>query len=50
MKTHSDIELWDKKLDLLYTLLAREQSRLAGAKTYTMDEMVSLTDEVLHAE
>ena len=47
------IELWEKRekeLDLLYTLLMREQSRLAGAKTYTMEEMASLTDEVLHAD
>ena len=47
------IELWEKRekeLDLLYTLLMREQSRLAGAKTYTVEEMASLTDEVLHAD
>jgi PHD/YefM family antitoxin component YafN of YafNO toxin-antitoxin module len=47
------IELWEKRekeLDLLHTLLMREQSRLAGAKTYTMDEMSTLTDEVLHED
>ena len=47
------IELWEKRekeLELLYTLLMREQSRLAGAKTYTMDEMTNLTNEVLHAD
>jgi hypothetical protein len=28
----------------------REQSRLAGAKAYTMDEMSTLTDEVLRED
>lgn len=44
------LDLWEKRekeLDLLLMLLQREQSRLAGAKTSTMDEMERLTQEVL---
>jgi len=37
----------EKGLDLLFILLQREQSRLAGAKISTMDEMERLTQEVL---
>lgn len=36
------IELWEKReaeLDLLTELLHRERSRIAGARTFTMDEM-----------
>ena len=45
--------LWEKRekeLDLLYMLLQREQSRLAGAKTSSMDDMERLTQEVLDAD
>lgn len=44
------IELWEKReaeLNLLDKLLKREQSRLAGAKTFTMDEMEQMTEDVL---
>ncbi len=44
------LDLWEKRekeLDLLFMLLQREQSRLVGAKTSTMDEMERLTQEVL---
>ena len=44
------LDLWEKRekeLDLLFMLLQQEQSRLAGAKTSTMDEMERLTQEVL---
>ena len=47
------LDLWEKRekeLDLLFMLLQREQSRLAGAKTSTMDEMERLTREVLEAD
>lgn len=47
------IDLWEKRekeLDLLYMLLQREQSRLAGAKTSSMDDMERLTQEVLDAD
>ena len=39
-----------EELDLLYMLLQREQSRLAGAKTSSMDDMERLTQEVLDAD
>lgn len=44
------LDLWEKRekeLDLLFMLLQREQSRLVGAKTSTMDEIECLTQEVL---
>ena len=47
------LDLWEKRekeLDLLFMLLHREQSQLAGAKTSTMDEMERLTREVLGAD
>ena len=47
------LDLWEKRekeLDLLFMLLQREQSRLADAKTSTMDEMECLTREVLGAD
>ena len=47
------LDLWEKRekeLDLLFMLLQREQSRLAGAKTSTMEEMERLTQEVLGAD
>ena len=40
------MELWEKReaeLDLLAELLRREQNRIAGAQTYSME---ALTDEV----
>ena len=47
------MDLWEKRekeLDILYMLLQREQSRLAGAKTSSMDDMERLTQEVLDAD
>lgn len=47
------LDLWEKRekeLNLLFMLLQREQSRLAGAKTSTMEEMERLTQEVLEAD
>lgn len=44
------IELWEKReaeLDLLTELLHRERSRIAGAQTFTMEEMRQATEEVL---
>ena len=43
-------ELWEKReaeLTLLDLLLKREQSRIAGAKTFSMEEMEALTEEEL---
>lgn len=45
------IELWEKReaeLNLLAMLLKREQSRIAGARTFTMEEMEALTEAELH--
>lgn len=45
------LELWEKRqaeLDLLAELLDRERSALAGAKTFTQEEMEALAGEVLH--
>ena len=44
------IELWEKReaeLDLLAESLRREQNLTAGAKTYSMQEMEALTEDVL---
>lgn len=44
------IEMWEQReaeLNTLSLLLKREQSRLAGAKTFSMDEMQTLTEEIL---
>ncbi|MCI5704989.1 type II toxin-antitoxin system Phd/YefM family antitoxin [Candidatus Pseudoscillospira sp. SGI.172] len=44
------IELWEKReaeLDLLAESLRREQNLAAGAKTYSMQEMEALTEDVL---
>lgn len=44
------IELWEKReaeLNLLAELLRREQNRVAGAKSYSPDEMDALTEEIL---
>ena len=43
------LDLWEKREKEL-DLLQREQSRLAGAKTSTMDEMERLTEEVLNED
>lgn len=45
------IELWEKReaeLNLLAELLRREQNRIEGAKTYSLNEMESLTEEILN--
>ena len=47
------LDLWEKRekeLGLMFMLLQREQSRLAGAKTFTMDEMERLTQKVLNED
>lgn len=47
------IELWEKReaeLDMLSMLLKREQSRQAGAKTFSMEEMKSITEDVLRED
>ena len=44
------IELWEKReaeLTLLDMMLKREQNRLAGAKTFSMTEMETLTEAEL---
>mgnify|MGYP002800653271 CR=1 FL=1 len=44
------IELWEKReaeLNLLAEMLRREENRIAGARTYSMDEMEALTEDVL---
>lgn len=44
------IELWEKReaeLNLLAELLRREQSRIEGARTYSLDEMEKLSEDVL---
>lgn len=45
------LEMWEKReaeLALLDMLLKREQSRIAGAKTFTMEEMEAITEAVLN--
>jgi len=44
------IELWEQReaeLDMLEMLLKRERSRIAGAKTFSNDEMSRITEEML---
>ncbi len=44
------IEMWEQReaeLTLLDKLLKREQSRIAGAKTFSMEEMERLTEDEL---
>ena len=44
------LELWERReaeLALLDKLLKREQSRIAGAKTYSMEEMRRIAQEEL---
>ena len=45
------IELWEKReaeLDLLEELLKRERNRLAGARTYSMEEIDRMAEDILH--
>lgn len=47
------LELWEKReaeLTMLNMLLQREQSRIAGAKTFSMEEMRQLTEAALHED
>ncbi len=47
------IELWEKReaeLTMLNMLLQREQSRIAGARTFSMEEMRGLTEAELRAD
>lgn len=47
------LELWEKReaeLALLDKLLKREQSRIAGAKTFSMEEMDTLTEDILRED
>ena len=44
------LELWEKReaeLNLLTELLHRERSRLAGARTFTMEDMRQTAEELL---
>lgn len=46
-------ELWEKReaeLDLLAELLRRERGRIAGSKTFTMEEMRSMAEETLNED
>lgn len=44
-------ELWEKReaeLNLLAELLQRERNRVAGARTFSMDDMRSVSEEMLN--
>ena len=44
-------ELWEKReaeLDLLAELLRRERNRIAGARTFSMNDMRGIAEEVLN--
>ena len=46
-------ELWEKReaeLDLLTELLHRERNRIAGARTFSMDDMRGIAEEVLNED
>ena len=45
------LEVWEKReaeLSLLAEMLRREQNRMAGAKTYSMSEMETDVEALLH--
>lgn len=47
------IELWEKReaeLNLLEEMLRRERSMLAGSRTASMDQMASMTEEILRED
>lgn len=47
------IELWEKReaeLDMLSMLLKREQNRQAGAKSFSMEKMKAVTEDVLRED
>lgn len=47
------IELWEKReaeLNMLAEMLRREKSRLAGARTFTMNDMWKLSEDVLRED
>ena len=47
------LELWEKReaeLTLLAELLRREENRLAGARTFSADEMRTMTEAALHED
>ncbi len=47
------LELWEKReaeLNLLSEMLRREESRLAGAKTFTQEQIRNMTQELLHED
>ncbi len=47
------IEVWERReaeLNLLAEMLRREQNRQAGARTFSMEEMHSLTEEMLNED
>ena len=44
------IELWEKReaeLNLLAEMLRREQNRMDGAKTYSMEELEQMAEDIL---
>ncbi len=44
-------ELWEKReaeLDLLAEMLRREQNRVAGARTFSMDDLRKVAEDVLN--
>ena len=46
-------ELWEKReaeLDLLAELLQRERNRIAGARTFSMDDMRGIAEELLNGD
>lgn len=46
-------ELWEKReaeLDLLTELLRRERNRIAGARTFSMDDMRGIAEELLNED
>ena len=47
------IESWEKReaeLTLLAEMLRREQNRIAGAKTFSMEEIDSVTEDLLNED
>ena len=45
------IELWEKReaeLNLLEELLKRERNRLAGVRTYSLEEIDRMAEDILH--
>ena len=50
LEYETEEEKREAELDLVAEMLRREQNRIAGARTYSMEEMQAMTEEVLRED